>query len=79
VQLTQRFTHKTVDYSFIKHKTESETWDDYEDISVAHMASAKEWEEQFSERYDFVGYLVQEGGEEAASEDKADSKEKKED
>lgn len=36
-----------------------ETWDDYSDITPAHMASAKEWEEQFSERYDFVGYLVQ--------------------
>lgn len=24
------------------------------------MASAKEWEEQFSEKYDFVGYLVNE-------------------
>jgi len=37
-----------------------DAWDDYSDISPAHMASAKEWEEQFSEKYDFVGYLVQE-------------------
>ena len=52
----------------------TETWDDYSDISASHMASAKEWEEQFSEKYDFVGYLVQEIVEdkESASGDKED-------
>lgn len=33
-------------------------WDDVSDLTPAEMSSAKEWELQFAERYDFVGRLV---------------------
>lgn len=53
-----------------------ETWDDYSDISSANMSSAKEWEEQLSERYDFVGYLVQDANEENPTEERKDESKK---
>ncbi|XP_053600251.1 membrane-associated progesterone receptor component 1-like [Plodia interpunctella] len=36
-------------------------WDDTSDLSPDEVASAKEWEEQFREKYDIVGQLLKPG------------------
>ncbi|XP_059060018.1 membrane-associated progesterone receptor component 1-like [Achroia grisella] len=36
-------------------------WDDVSDLSADEVASAKEWEEQFREKYDIVGRLLKPG------------------
>lgn len=36
-----------------------EEWDDVSDLSPSEMSSVQEWKEQFEERYDYVGRLVE--------------------
>lgn len=38
----------------------SDTWDDYSNITKEQWTTVTEWEQQFSERYEFVGNLVPE-------------------
>lgn len=33
-------------------------WDDYSDLTVSQMSSVQEWQEQFAEKYEYVGKLV---------------------
>ena len=35
-----------------------EEWDDVSDLTKSEMSSVTEWQEQFEERYDYVGRLV---------------------
>lgn len=36
-----------------------EEWDDVSDLNSSEMSSVTEWKEQFDEKYDYVGRLVQ--------------------
>ncbi|XP_066602961.1 membrane-associated progesterone receptor component 1-like [Prorops nasuta] len=38
-----------------------ESYDDLSDLTITEMNSMKEWEEQFKERYDYVGKLLKPG------------------
>ena len=33
-------------------------WDDHSDLTVSQMSSVQEWQEQFAEKYNYVGKLV---------------------
>lgn len=42
------------------HTHNLDEWDDYEDIPKEQWNTVQEWEQQFSDRYEFVGNLVKE-------------------
>nr|AXY94857.1 membrane-associated progesterone receptor component 1-like protein [Galleria mellonella] len=49
-------------------------WDDVSDLSPDEVASAKEWEEQFREKYDIVGRLLKPGEQPTNYDDETEDK-----